>query len=110
MNSDIVQQLVNLGAPPDVIDAARGKAEAAPATRDFGVWEENWDSVRLFRNLGTQWIVAVGMAGARYLGINYGVVECQLRRLGIPRKQWPAFWDDLDVMERAALPLLNNTT
>lgn len=110
MNANVVQQLVDLGAPPEVIAAARAKVDAVPVTRDFGVWEENWTSVRLFRNLGTQWIVVAGMCGVRYMGINYDVVEGQMRRLRIPPKKWPEYWDDLDVMEKAALPLLNKST
>lgn len=109
MNSDIVQQLVDLGAPPDVIQEARGKSEAPPVRREFGVWQENWIAVMLFRNLGTQWNVVAGMGGAFYTGLKYEVVEGQMRRLRIPQKKWPDYWDDLYVMEAAALPLLNKS-
>ena len=98
-------QLRELGAPQEVIDAALAKR--VPVLIDFLVWEENWRAVSLFLALETQWRMHLGMAGVYYQGLDYEAVEATLRLERIPRREWPAVFDDLRTMERAALPLLN---
>ena len=60
---------------------------------------EEWDAVRLFFSLGTQWIVHP-MTGVR-LGLNYGVVPPTADMADIAMT--PQLFDDLRVMEGAAL-------
>ena len=88
-----------------MIQAARDKSK--PADRDFYVWEENWPTVSLFLDLSTQWVVQLGMAGLVYVGLNYVAVKSTLELELIPQAQWPDLFHGLKVMERAALPLLN---
>jgi hypothetical protein len=107
VDSDIVAQLRLLGAPDDVIEAAR--APVLPVIVDFMVWEENWRTVSLFLGLATQWRVHIGMAGAHYQGLDYVAVEAALRLEGVPRRDRPDLFHDLQAMERAALPLLNDS-
>lgn len=78
-----------------------------PTDQDFHVWQENWTALQLFLKLETQWAMEVGMAGAVYTGLKYEAVEPQMRRLRISPDDWPEYWDYLELMEHAALPLLN---
>jgi hypothetical protein len=89
---------------------AAAEAPAQPTVIDFHVWEENWRAVSLFVGLATQWRMHIGMAGVHYQGLDYGAVEVALRLERVPRSDWPQTFHDLQTMERAALPLLNDTT
>ncbi|TWI65168.1 uncharacterized protein DUF1799 [Pseudoduganella lurida] len=89
---------------------AAAEAPVQPAVIDFQVWEENWRTVSLFVGLATQWRMHIGMAGVHYQGLDYGAVEVALRLERVPRADWPQTFRDLQTMERAALPLLNDTT
>ena len=106
MDNDIVEQLRMLGAPPEVIAAA---IPAAPIAVDFLVWEDNWRAVSLFSGLATQWRMHIGMAGVHYQGLDYTAVETTLRLERVPRVLWTETFRELQVMERAALPLLNES-
>lgn len=108
MSDDVVTQLIALNAPPEVVEAARARAGVGDqGEAAFEVWEENWTAVMLFRNLGTQWEIVSGMAGMIYLGLKNEVVPEQMDRLRISRRDRPQYWDALDLMVRAALPLMN---
>jgi hypothetical protein len=65
------------------------------------VWPDNIRSVEVFVDLMTQWRCA-GMAGVR-IGLDYAVLPVVFGIRGIPKKQWPALFDDLGVMEVAVL-------
>lgn len=85
----MVDQLRQWGAPPEVITATQQRlaAEAQQATVD--VWPENWHALGLFLALETQWNVAVGLAGARRLGLRYEAVTPLLQdmvRAEVPRR------------------------
>lgn len=73
-------------------------------SKDFVVWEENWDSVLMFMRMQTQWQVA-GMGG--YTGLRYDVLEwlCRLYHVKDERQ----LLEDIQVMERAALSELNKS-
>lgn len=64
---------------------------------DVEVWPENWPMVMIFCRLGTQW--QVGMSGA--VGLRYEAVYPLLDRLFAD--DWQQAFDDLQVLERAAL-------
>ena len=64
---------------------------------DVEVWPENWPIVMLFCRLGTQW--QVGMSGE--VGLRYEAVYPLLDRLFAD--DWQQAFDDLQVLERAAL-------
>ncbi|WP_372726445.1 DUF1799 domain-containing protein [Kerstersia gyiorum] len=66
---------------------------------DLEVWPENWDSVTLFCDLGTQWVH--GSAGPT--GMNYLVVYAKLDRLGLSEDDREDMMYCIRVLERAAL-------
>jgi hypothetical protein len=106
VSEDIVTQLINLGAPDDVIAAARDKCQALD--EDCLVWEENWQAVLFFLEISHQWLIVSGMGGLHYIGLNYPAIESVIRTFApVPRSARAALWSDLRVLERAALEVLN---
>lgn len=82
--------------------AAMGAALPAPrvtADEALGIWPENWDALCAFLACETQWRVATGLGGTRYLGLDYTAVDVVMRRRGIPDEVFA----DLQEMERVAL-------
>lgn len=71
-------------------------------SEDFEVWPENWDSVIAFLACATQWRIAVSFSGIIWSGLDYSAVDVVLRR----RNATDRVFDDVCVMERAALPVL----
>ncbi len=67
------------------------------------MWPENWPAVELFLACATQWRVD-GMSGA-VLGLDYQGVEALMRIRRV--RDRAALFDDLQIMERAALRALN---
>lgn len=63
------------------------------------VWESNWPSALAFSALATQW--RMGSDGP--IGLDYTAIPPTLRLIGIGRSQWPQVFDDVRVMEDAAL-------
>jgi hypothetical protein len=66
---------------------------------DVEVWPENWPSFALLRDCQTQW--RVGMGGAT--GLDYPAVMALLEFRGFPAGDRQQLFDDLQVMELAAL-------
>ena len=71
------------------------------------MWPENWQTVRVFCALGTQWRCIAGLGGAAYQGLIYSAIPVALRMLGVPRVEWQAVFAGLQTMEAAALAVLN---
>jgi hypothetical protein len=70
------------------------------ATADsFEVWPDNWQSVIVYCSMRTQW--NVGPAGA--VGLNYASLGEVWRRLKVPPSDRDQAFQDLQVMEAAAL-------
>lgn len=90
-----------MGASPELMEHLRGAAESCE------VWPDNWDTVRVFCALGTQWRVAAGMAGLVWLGLDYAAITPVLRLMDIPRRDWQDLFEGLRVMERAAAEVRN---
>lgn len=86
---------------------AQARKHAIGAGDDFEVWEENWDSLLFFLNVSTQWNVVAGMGGLFYIGLNHTAIESEMNMRGIRKQRRAQLCDDLLMMERAALPLLN---
>lgn len=63
------------------------------------VWPCCVTAVNVFGSLSTQW--RVGPAGAT--GLDYAALEPTLRLLAVPPDDWPALFEDVQTMERAAL-------
>ncbi|MCU7934111.1 MAG: DUF1799 domain-containing protein [Candidatus Thiodiazotropha sp. (ex Dulcina madagascariensis)] len=83
-----------MGAPQAVIDQV---SEAAKEREIFDVLPENWDAVRLFNAVRTQWRIG-GMAGIP-TGLDYPAVEMVMNRLGFD----DAAFAQLQLMETTAL-------
>lgn len=83
-------------------------ADPADAADDgFAVWDSNWEAVRLFLDLETQWRVVAGFSGLVWLGLDYVAADRLLdlkfgsRRPG--RARAGRLLEELRVMEREAL-------
>lgn len=102
----VATALAAFGAREHDVAVARERA----AEPEFEVYPENWDAVQLFLALSTQWrAVAFGtMASARVLhtGLDYTAVESVARLTGIPRSRRAAVFQQIRVMEEAALDVL----
>lgn len=58
-----------------------------------------WPAVEVFSAMGTQW--RMGHRGP--IGLDYGALPAVLRLMGAKREDWAGLFDDLRVIERAAL-------
>lgn len=69
------------------------------------MWPENWPSFTLFLRLQSQW--SVSMAGP--IGLRYEALYPLLDRLaaGDPER-WESLFDDIQVLERTALSVMNH--
>lgn len=86
--------------------AAWGFTEEDMAAPPVGIWPDNMDAVKVFAAMGTQW--RTGMGGAT--GLDYGVLPSVFRLTAVPRADWPDVFDDLRVMEGAALVEMHKDT
>lgn len=85
------------------IEAALGAAEAGSTVE---IWADNWDIVRAFGSVLTQWRTApAGLSGIYYVGLDYAAVRVGLRLAGF--KLTPALWEGVRVMEAEAKASLN---
>ena len=73
------------------------------------VLPENHQAVSVFVALQTQWNLLVGMCGCAHQGLNYGALHTVLQLMCIPKREWKPLFDDIRLMEMAALRLLNQT-
>lgn len=72
------------------------------------VWPDCWPAWCLFVELGTQWRSA-GMAGVR-TGLDYGPLFARLDRIAASRDEWEQLFQDVRVLEAAALDQMNQPT
>lgn len=79
--------------------------EAQESERHFAVSSENWPSLLLFLDLETQWRMHLGANGLIWLGLDYAAAEALMRMKRMRARD--RLMSDLQVMERAALPVLN---
>lgn len=77
--------------------------EASPPPVE--VWPDCVESINLFESLHTNWRRG-GCNGAR-TGLDYGAVHAVLVMRQIPKKKWAELFDDIRVMEDAALDHLS---
>lgn len=94
------------GASPEQI--AQLKAKQPVQDSDFEVWPENWDSFAFFCRLVTQWNIVVGMESSQRTGLNYAAVEASMRMQSIAKKSQAALFEDIQLMEQAALHVYNS--
>lgn len=69
----------------------------------IGIFPENWGALDVFMSLSTQW--RVGAAGPT--GLDYNVLPALMRMKAIPRSDWPATLENIQVMEDKALSIMH---
>ena len=90
--------------PENKADAANPflRGVVAVQSQAVDVWPENWPAFDVFSRLGTQWSVSMGGP----TGLRYEAVYPLLDRLHGDQDEWMQAFDDLQVMERAALDVM----
>ena len=68
------------------------------------VWPENVPALQMFQRIGTRWIVT-GMGGVT--GVRWEAIYPLMDRLNLEPDAWDTLLSDLEVMERAALEVIN---
>lgn len=66
------------------------------------VWPENYLSLQVFEAMGTQW--RTGMSGPT--GLDYTALPIVMRQMQVPKKKRKQLFDDIRVMEGAALKVM----
>lgn len=72
------------------------------ATPTAEIWPDNLAAVNVFIAMDTQW--RTGYSGAT--GLDYNALPAVLRLTGVARKAWPGIFNDLRILEDAALTLM----
>lgn len=67
-----------------------------------------WDSLTFFLSLQTQWRIGIGFGGVAYLGFDYAGVAALMKVTKMKGKA--KLMRDIQIMEQAALPILNGVT
>ncbi|MDR6500314.1 hypothetical protein J2785_003470 [Burkholderia ambifaria] len=102
----VVEALAAFGARPADLEVAASQA----ADTAFEVYPENWEAVRAFVSMTTQWrmtgISGFGGASMLHTGLDYSALEPVFRLLGVKRKRRAALFQQIRVMEEAALEVL----
>lgn len=70
------------------------------------VWPENLESFRFFCRVGrsTRWRIA---PSGGVIGLQYEAIYPLMDKMGLEPEAWNALLADLEVMEHAALPVIN---
>lgn len=74
---------------------------AADYEQDADVWPENWTAWRLFTELSGQWRRA-GMSGTP-VALDYTALFMRMDRMRLDDEAWQSLFDDVRVIEAAAL-------
>jgi hypothetical protein len=69
------------------------------------IWPENWAAFRLFVSMSTQW--RAGMGGPT--GLCYEALYPLLDRTASSHEEWEELFDDVRLMEREALSVMQET-
>ena len=76
---------------------------ALQAAEEYQIWPENMPAVALFVTLSTQW--RTGMGGP--IGLDYNVLFYRMDRLKLSDQEHEWMFDDIRVIEAAALTAIN---
>ncbi|MCB1908807.1 MAG: DUF1799 domain-containing protein [Rhodocyclaceae bacterium] len=67
----------------------------------------HWSTLRVWAKVWRRWLVLTPLKGATIRrALDFAQVNAALDGLAIPRGDWPAIHDRLDIMESAALEAL----
>ena len=110
INTDMLAQLRQLGAPADVIQATQQRLAAEAEHWHVDIWPDNWHAVQLFVALATQWHWVAGMAAVQRTGLRYEALQVPAvqalvdAQVAPPLRQPPAvLMRQLQVLEDTAL-------
>ena len=78
---------------------AFGLKESDYLEESIMVWRENFEAVRLFIQLSTQWRVSMGGV----TGLDYSAIRALFKIQGIKKKNYKQLMEDLAILEAAAL-------
>lgn len=98
MDDEARAQFARLGVELEPVDPDDNDEEEAT-----NVFADNWTSLSAFVSVATQWRVVATMAGLIWIGLDYPAVKIVLDHLDMPAH----VFDDLRIMENAALSVLN---
>lgn len=103
----IREQALAWGLPADAFQAA-DEDDSDELDDAFEVLHENRDALLVFLACETQWQRDIPAMANREIwrGLPYGAVQAVIAMRGLNRHQC-AIFDDVQAMERAALPILN---
>lgn len=93
-----------LGVDQEAIEA---EVEQELARDTCEIHPDNETAALAFLALRTQWRVVPGFGGVAFQGLEYAAIPPVLELLQVPRKQRAALFGELQMMEQAALPVLN---
>lgn len=68
------------------------------------MWPQHIEPVRVFAALLTQWRMT---PSGKLLGLDYAAIPPVLQLLGVRRSKWSALFDQLRIMEAAAVKEIN---
>lgn len=77
----------------------------ATQAQEVHIWPENWPAFELFESLRTQW--RAGFGGPT--GLCYEAVYPLIDRLTTTREEWERLFEDIRLMEREALSVMQET-
>ena len=90
------------------MQVALKQVQAQQHQDDFAVFEDNWESLMFFLRLKTQWNqIPLPAGGLLVTGLNYQAVQSVLQIQHIPKFKWRGLFLDLQIMEKAALEVIN---
>ena len=87
---------------------AFGLEEEAEALKPkpFPVWPENVLVMQIFDDMRGHWVERQTQEGRLPLALDRLQLKCALELMGVKRREWPALFNDIKVMEDAALEAL----
>ena len=71
--------------------------QGEPGPVSYPVWPRNADALNVFLRLRRQW--RLHPYSGRPLGLDHAAIPATLTLMGIPRKRWPALFDQLGACE-----------
>lgn len=99
----MLSDLQDLEVPDEILVEAQEELDSRAG--DYAVWRENMPTLDLFIDLATSWDRS--MKGQR-TGIRATEIESAMRLMGVVRKARSRVYEDIRLMERAALAVLGD--
>lgn len=98
---ELAEDLALIGLADEALSVAQRKPNC------YELWPENKVAFSVFTALDTNWRVIVGLDFVNRQGLDYTAAKATLEMMCIKRRDWPAIFDDLRCMERAAKEVFN---